>query len=75
MQAAGMSPMQVLVASTRNGARALRRADLGTIEEGKIPDSLVVRANRTWDIANMRQLEIVIRAGHVHSQASLRAAR
>ena len=75
MQAAGMTPMQVLVASTRNGARAMRRDDLGTIEEGKIADMLVIRADPTLDIANMRQLETVIRAGHVHSQASLRAAR
>ena len=75
MQAAGLTPMQVLVASTRNGARAMRRDDLGTIEEGKIADVLVVRADPTQDIANMRQLETVIRAGHVHSQASLRAAR
>ena len=75
MQAAGMTPMQVLVASTRIGARAMRRDDLGTIEEGKIADMLVIRADPTLDIANMRQLETVIRAGHVHSQASLRAAR
>ena len=73
MQAAGMTPMQVLVASTRNGARAMRRDDLGTVEAGKIADLLVLRADPTEDIANMRQLETVIRAGYVHSQASLRA--
>ena len=75
MQAAGMTPMQVLVASTRNGARAIRRDDLGTVEAGKVADVLVVRADPTLDIAHMRRLETVIRAGHVHSQASLRAAR
>ena len=76
MQAAGLTPMQVLVASTRNGARAMRRDDdLGTVEEGKVADLLVIRADPTEDIANMRQLETVIRAGHAHSQASLRAAR
>lgn len=74
MQAAGMTPTQVLIASTRNGARALRRPDLGTIEEGRIADLLVIRADPTEDIANMRQPETVIRAGHVHGQTSLRAA-
>src|SRR5206468_3738597 len=36
MQAAGMSPMEVIVASTRNGAMAMRRQDdIGTVEAGK----------------------------------------
>lgn len=74
MQEAGLTPMQVLVASTRNGAIALgREDDIGTVEAGKIADLLIVAADPVSDIRNMRQLESVIRAGHLHSQASLRA--
>ncbi len=34
----GMTPMQALVAATRNGAFAAGRSDLGTIEAGRIAD-------------------------------------
>ena len=64
MQLAGMAPMDVLVASTRNSARAMgREADLGTIEAGKFADLLVIGADPGVDIANMRQLRAVWRAG------------
>lgn len=39
----GFSPMDVITCATRNGARILGRADeLGTLEEGKLADVLVV---------------------------------
>ena len=38
MQAAGMTPMEVLVASTKGGARAMGRDDVGTLEKGKRAD-------------------------------------
>ena len=74
MQAAGLSPVEVLVASTRNGAEAMGRGDdFGTIEKGKIADILILTADPTEDISNVRKLKTVIRAGQVHSQSSLRA--
>lgn len=76
IQEAGLSPAEVLVASTRNGAIAMGREEhIGTIEAGKIADILIVTSDPTEDISNMRQLETVIRAGHVHSQESLRASQ
>ena len=77
MQAAGMSPMQVLVASTRNGALAMGAAgkDLGTVEAGKSADLLVVGADPTRDIAAMRKLALVVRAGAVHRVAELAAQK
>ena len=76
MQAAGLAPMQVLVASTRNAAAAMGRlADLGTIEKGKIADLLVVGGDPSADIANLRRVETVVRAGVVRSVADLRAQR
>ena len=74
MQEAGLSPMAVLVASTRNGAAAMgRENDFGTIENGKIADILIVTADPTESISNVRKLKTVIRAGYVHTQSSLRA--
>lgn len=75
MQAAGMTPMQVLVASTRTGALALGSAgkDLGTVEGGKIADVLVVAADPTADIAAIRKVRLVIRAGVVHRVSDLAA--
>ena len=64
MQRAGMSPMAVLGASTRGGALAMgRQDDIGTVEAGKAADLLVVAADPTTDIANLRQVRIVIRGG------------
>jgi imidazolonepropionase-like amidohydrolase len=64
MQAAGLSPLDVLVASTRNGARAMgRQRDLGTLEAGKAADLVVLGADPLADIRNIRQVRYVMRAG------------
>jgi imidazolonepropionase-like amidohydrolase len=74
MQAAGMTPMQVLTASTLGGARAMgREKEFGTLEKGKDADVLVVSADPTADIRNLRQVKWVARAGVVRSAAELRA--
>jgi imidazolonepropionase-like amidohydrolase len=76
MQAAGMTAMQVLVASTRGGALAMRRdAEFGTVEKGKMADLLVVGADPSADIANLRKLQYVVRGGVVRPQEELRAAK
>jgi imidazolonepropionase-like amidohydrolase len=74
MQAAGLAPMEVLVASTRGGALAMGRLDdIGTVEAGKIADLLVVGADPTRDVSAFRDLRLVVRGGVVRSQEELRA--
>ena len=74
MQAAGMTPAQVLTASTLGGARAMgREKEFGTLEKGKDADVLVVGADPTADIHNLRQVKWVARAGVVRSAAELKA--
>jgi imidazolonepropionase-like amidohydrolase len=74
MQAAGLTPMQVVVAATRNGADAMGRlSDLGTVERGKLADLLVLGADPTRDVAAFRSLRAVVRAGTLHPQSELRA--
>ena len=73
MQGAGMTPMEVLVASTRTGALALGPLgkDLGTVEAGKVADLLIVAADPTADIAALRKLRFVVRGGVVHPLGEL----
>ena len=59
MVAAGMTPSQVIVASTRNAAEFLRLKDHGTITAGKVADFLVLDANPLDDITNTRKLSAV----------------
>jgi imidazolonepropionase-like amidohydrolase len=74
MQRAGLTPMQVLTDSTRGGAMAMRREkDLGTVEKGKIADFLILDADPTIDIANMRRVRQVMRGGVLRSIEELRA--
>ena len=66
MQAAGMSPMEVLVAATRTSADAMGRlAHLGTLEPGKVGDLVVLEADPTEDIRNVRTVALVVRGGRV----------
>jgi imidazolonepropionase-like amidohydrolase len=72
MVAAGMTPMQVIVASTRNGADLLRLADAGTVETGKSADFIVLDANPLDDIANTRRIANVYLRGAAVDRAGLR---
>ena len=63
MVLAGMTPMQVIVASTRNGAEFLRLTDAGTLEAGKSADFIVLDANPLDDITNTRRISAVVLRG------------
>jgi imidazolonepropionase-like amidohydrolase len=61
---AGLSPGDVLLAATRNGAAALHDQDsTGTIEPGKRADLWMLSANPAEDIRNMRKTSRVMRDG------------
>ncbi len=72
MQDAGVPAAEVIVMSTRNGARAMGRLDeFGTLEPGKIADLLVLGGDPSVDVSNFRRIEWVMRAGVMHSITDL----
>jgi imidazolonepropionase-like amidohydrolase len=72
----GMTPMQAIVAATANGAKAARMADdLGTVEEGKLADLLLLGADPLADITNIRRLELVMANGIVVDRGALPTVR
>ena len=70
---AGLSPMEAIVAATRNGALALRRRDeLGTIEAGRRADLMLITANSLEDVRNLRKIERLMLNGEWVDRNSLK---
>ena len=70
---AGLTPLQSLRAATMSAAMFMRREDLGTVEEGKLADLVVLDADPLLDIGNIRLIHAVIFDGRLHSRAELDA--
>jgi len=63
---AGLTPMEILVAATRDAARILRRtATIGTLEQGKQADVLVVRGDPLQDLEVLLDPVFVLHRGVV----------
>ena len=69
MVVAGMTPMQVLTAATRNGAQFLRMTDVGTIEANKSADFIVLDANPVDNVTNTRKIASVYLRGAMVDRA------
>ena len=63
---AGLTPMQVIQAATRNPAEGFRVLDRqGTVEAGKLADIVVVNEDPLLEISNLQKIEWVIKNGRV----------
>lgn len=73
MAKAGLNPIQVLKASTLNGAKILdKEEELGSIEEGKRADLVLLERNPLEDIQAYKQVEVVIKDGELIDLKTLR---
>jgi imidazolonepropionase-like amidohydrolase len=65
MVESGMTPAQVITAATKSSAEFLgQEANLGTLEQGKWADMIVLGADPLTDIRNSRQIDAVYIAGN-----------
>jgi imidazolonepropionase-like amidohydrolase len=66
MQEAGMTPLEIIVAATRNGAHVCNLEDeLGALEVGKLADVLVVNGDPLEDLGTLTNIRMVLRSGVV----------
>lgn len=66
LHGAGMTPMQLIVAATRNGAILSNLGDdVGTIEVGKIADIIVVDGDPLADLQALNNARLVVHSGAV----------
>jgi imidazolonepropionase-like amidohydrolase len=69
MSEAGMTPMQIIVAATKNAAHVSNvENDLGTLETGKIADVLIVKGDPLRDLKTLSAALYVIHNGEVIRQ-------
>ena len=73
MVASGMTPAQVIVASTKSAAEFLRLNDTGMVQANKRADFVVLDANPLADITNTRKISAVYLAGAALDRDAIRS--
>jgi imidazolonepropionase-like amidohydrolase len=68
MAEAGLTPMQIIVSATSNGARLMGRDDVGRIADGLHADFLILDADPLADIRNTRRISAVYRGGSLYEK-------
>ncbi|HEX5480971.1 MAG TPA: amidohydrolase family protein [Dehalococcoidia bacterium] len=68
----GLTPMQAIVATTKTASECVHmQADIGTLEQGKLADLLVVDGDPLADIAVLRdpaRLTLIMQGGRAHKR-------
>jgi imidazolonepropionase-like amidohydrolase len=72
MVAAGFTPMEMIVAATRDSAKVLRLDDYGIIAAGKLANFIVLDANPLDSISNVRKINAVYLGGKDVPRAAMR---
>jgi imidazolonepropionase-like amidohydrolase len=72
LSAAGLTPLQILQATTLNGAEFLHRESaMGSVAEGKNADLVLLDANPLADVANLEKISAVFLKGRYFPKAAL----
>jgi len=70
LHAAGLTPVEVIEAATKNAAWVCGHGqDLGTIEAGKLADIIIVDGDLDTDLEALNQVVIVVKGGQVAYRA------
>ena len=76
LEAAGLSPLDVLQMTTLNGAKFLgRESTMGSVAGGKAANLVLLSANPIASIQNLHRITGVVRAGTYYSAAALAAMK
>jgi imidazolonepropionase-like amidohydrolase len=68
----GISPFEVIKIATLNAAIFLGKEDeLGSIEPGKLADMVLLNADPTKDIGNVKKIAMVIKGGAIIDRTKL----
>jgi hypothetical protein len=73
MVASGFTPMEAIVAATRDSAKVLHLDQLGTVATGKSADFIVLDASPLENISNVRKINKVFLRAQEVDRAALRA--
>jgi imidazolonepropionase-like amidohydrolase len=69
---AGIPPLQVIKIATHNGAVFLGKADdMGSVEEGKLADLVLLKADPLADIDNTKAIALVMKNGKIIDESKL----
>jgi len=72
MVAGGIPALRAIRIATLHGAVFLgREDDLGSIEEGKLADMVLLSADPLADISNAQRIDLVIKSGHIVDRSAL----
>lgn len=73
---AGLETLQAIQAATLVAARALNQEhDIGTVEAGKLADLIVLDANPFENIANIKQIHLVMKDGEIYDPTKIKVRR
>jgi imidazolonepropionase-like amidohydrolase len=61
----GMTPIQALASATSEAAKALGRADLGSVKPGRVADLVAVGRDPLQDVTALQCIDVVIQAGRL----------
>ncbi len=70
MVVAGMTPMQVITASTSRAAEFMRLTNQGALQQGKTADFIVLDANPLDDIKNTRRISAIYHKGQAVNRSA-----
>ncbi len=70
---AGFTPAEALQAGTLQSARAMGwEEDLGTVQKGKLADFVLLSADPTLDLANLRRVRLVVKRGAAYPRENFK---